>query len=117
MRHGGFQLGQLVQEKELKKRSRKRAIVAGSPGFGAHHDALKQHQAQPHPDLSRVLSMGELTASIAHEIKQPLTAVVVTRRRACLEWLSADPPNLDKARHTVERIIHEGTRAGTVLSR
>jgi signal transduction histidine kinase len=66
--------------------------------------------------LSRVLSMGELTASIAHEIKQPLTAVV-SHGDACLEWLSADPPNLDKARHTVERIIHEGTRAGTVLSR
>jgi signal transduction histidine kinase len=66
--------------------------------------------------LSRVLSMGELTASIAHEIKQPLTAVV-SHGDACLEWLSAEPPNLDKARHTVERIIQEGTRAGTLLSR
>jgi signal transduction histidine kinase len=66
--------------------------------------------------LSRVLSMGELTASIAHEIKQPLTAVV-SHGDACLEWLSSEPPNLDKARHTVERIIHEGTRAGAVLSR
>jgi signal transduction histidine kinase len=66
--------------------------------------------------LSRVLSMGELTASIAHEIKQPLTAVV-SHGDACLEWLSADPPNLDRARHTVERIVQEGTRAGAVLSR
>ncbi len=66
--------------------------------------------------LSRVLSMGELTASIAHEIKQPLTAIVA-HGDACLEWLSADPPNLDKARHTAERIIQEGSRAGAVLSR
>jgi signal transduction histidine kinase len=66
--------------------------------------------------LSRVLSMGELTASIAHEIKQPLTAVVA-HGDACLEWLSAEPPNLDKARHSAERIIQEGTRAGALLSR
>jgi signal transduction histidine kinase len=60
--------------------------------------------------------LAELTASIAHEIKQPLTAVV-THGHACLEWLSANPPNLDKARQTTERIIQEGTRAGAVLSR
>jgi len=66
--------------------------------------------------LSRLLSMGELTASIAHEINQPLAAVV-THGHACLEWLSANPPNLEKARLTTERIIQDGTRAGNVLSR
>jgi C4-dicarboxylate-specific signal transduction histidine kinase len=66
--------------------------------------------------LSQVLSMGELTASIAHEINQPITAVV-THGHACMEWLSASPPNLDKTRQTVQRIIEDGTRAGTVLSR
>jgi C4-dicarboxylate-specific signal transduction histidine kinase len=66
--------------------------------------------------LSQVLSMGELTSSIAHEINQPLTAVV-THGHACVEWLAADPPNLEKARQTVERIIQDGTRAGAVLSR
>ena len=66
--------------------------------------------------LSRVLSMGELTASIAHEINQPLAAVV-THGHACLEWLSANPPNLEKARISTERIIQDGTRAGHVLSR
>jgi C4-dicarboxylate-specific signal transduction histidine kinase len=66
--------------------------------------------------LSRVLSMGELTASIAHEIKQPLTAVV-THGHACIQWLSTDPPNLAKATQTVERIIQEGTRAGAVINR
>jgi C4-dicarboxylate-specific signal transduction histidine kinase len=66
--------------------------------------------------LSQVLSMGELTASIAHEINQPLTAVV-THGHACIEWLSANPPNLEKAQQTVQRIIQDGTRAGAVLSR
>ena len=66
--------------------------------------------------LSQVLSMGELTASIAHEINQPLTAVV-THGHACVEWLSANPPNLEKTRQTIDRIIQDGTRAGAVLSR
>src|SRR5437667_10183278 len=66
--------------------------------------------------LSRVLSMGELTASIAHEIKQPLTAVV-TNGHACIEWLAATPPSVEKARKTTEKIIQDGTRAGAVLSR
>jgi signal transduction histidine kinase len=66
--------------------------------------------------LSRVLSMGELTASIAHEISQPLTAVV-THGQACLEWLSATPPNLEKARATTESIVRDGTQAGAVLGR
>jgi signal transduction histidine kinase len=66
--------------------------------------------------LSRVLSMGELTASIAHEISQPLTAVV-SHGQACLEWLSASPPNLEKARLTSVSIVRDGTRAGAVIDR
>jgi len=66
--------------------------------------------------LSRVLSMGELTASIAHEISQPLTAVV-THGQACLEWLSGSPPNLEKARLSTQSIVRDGTRAGAVIDR
>jgi PAS domain S-box-containing protein len=66
--------------------------------------------------LSRALTMGELTSSIAHEVDQPLTAVV-TNGHACLEWLSGDPPHLEEARKAAERIIKDGTRAGAVLSR
>jgi C4-dicarboxylate-specific signal transduction histidine kinase len=77
--------------------------------------ALMKTQAEL-AHLSRVLSMGELTASIAHEISQPLTAVV-THGHACLEWLSADPPNVAKVRQTAESIIRDGTRAGSVLGR
>ena len=77
--------------------------------------ALMKTQAEL-THLSRVLSMGELTASIAHEIKQPLTALVMNGH-ACIEWLSVNPPNLDKARTTAEKIVRDGTRAGDVLSR
>jgi C4-dicarboxylate-specific signal transduction histidine kinase len=66
--------------------------------------------------LSRFLTMGELTASIAHEVNQPLTAIV-TFGNACLGWLSADPANLPEARQAAERIVADGTRAAGVLSR
>jgi C4-dicarboxylate-specific signal transduction histidine kinase len=66
--------------------------------------------------LSRMLSMAQLTASIVHEVGQPLTGVV-TNGQACLEWLATDPPNLEKARRTTENIVRDGTRAGAVLSR
>jgi C4-dicarboxylate-specific signal transduction histidine kinase len=77
--------------------------------------ALRETQAEL-AHLSRVFSMGELTSSIAHEISQPLTAVVANGH-ACLEWLSAEPPNVEKARRTTENIVHDGTRAGVVLER
>lgn len=77
--------------------------------------ALRHTQTQL-AHLSRALTMGELTSSIAHEINQPLTAVV-THGHACVEWLSANPPDIAKARQTAKRIIADGTRAGTVLSR
>jgi PAS domain S-box-containing protein len=66
--------------------------------------------------LSRVLTMGELTSSIAHEVNQPLAAVV-TNGDACLRWLSLEPPNLAKARESVCWIIEEGKRAGQVIKR
>ncbi|MGC2331027.1 MAG: ATP-binding protein [Candidatus Acidiferrales bacterium] len=83
------------------------------------HDKAQEALRETQTDLahlSRVFSMGELTSSIAHEISQPLTAVV-TNGHACLEWLSAAPPNVEKARRTTENIIQDGTRAGAVLGR
>jgi C4-dicarboxylate-specific signal transduction histidine kinase len=75
--------------------------------------ALMKTQAEL-AHLSRVFTMGELTSSIAHEVNQPLTAVV-TNGHACMEWLSANPPDLREARESAERIIKDGTRAGKVL--
>ncbi|HTM37588.1 MAG TPA: ATP-binding protein [Terriglobales bacterium] len=66
--------------------------------------------------LSRMLSMAELTASVVHEMGQPLTGVV-TNAQACLEWLSAVPPNTEKASRSARSIVRDGTRAGLVLDR
>jgi signal transduction histidine kinase len=66
--------------------------------------------------VSRVTALGELTASIAHEVNQPLTAVV-TSGNACMRWLAAQPPNLEKARQAVERIVKDASRASEVVGR
>jgi signal transduction histidine kinase len=58
--------------------------------------------------------MGELTASIAHEVNQPLAAVI-TNGNASLRWLAAPTPNLDEAREAVQRIIRDGHRAADVI--
>jgi PAS domain S-box-containing protein len=92
--------------------------------YGTNTDIEEQTKAEQalshaHAELahlSRVLTMGELTASIAHEISQPLTAVVV-HAHACIEWLSATVPNFHEARHSAEKIVQDGTRAGAVIRR
>ncbi len=66
--------------------------------------------------LTRVTTMSALASSIAHEVNQPLAAIVATGD-ACLRWLSADPPNLIRARDSVSRIVGEGSRAGEVVRR
>jgi C4-dicarboxylate-specific signal transduction histidine kinase len=66
--------------------------------------------------IARITTMGELAASIAHELNQPLGSIVTTGD-ACLRWLAANPPNLDEARQAVEAIIRDGTRASSVLVR
>ena len=66
--------------------------------------------------VNRVTTMGELAASIAHEVNQPL-AGVVTSANAGLNWLAANPPNLSKTREALERILRDGTRGGDVLAK
>jgi PAS domain S-box-containing protein len=66
--------------------------------------------------VTRVTTLGELTASIAHEVNQPL-AGVVANAEACLGWLDRETPNLDEARRSVEWIIEDGNRAGEVIRR
>jgi len=66
--------------------------------------------------IARIMTMGELAASIAHELNQPLGSIVMTGD-ACLRWLAAKPPNLDEVRQAVEAIIRDGTRASGVLVR
>jgi PAS domain S-box-containing protein len=66
--------------------------------------------------VTRVTSLGALTASIAHEVNQPLSGIV-TNASTCLRMLAADPPNVDGARETARRTIRDGNRASDVISR
>jgi PAS domain S-box-containing protein len=66
--------------------------------------------------VARTTTMGELTASIAHEVGQPLTGVV-TNANASMRWLAADTPNLEEARGAIQRAIRDGKRAGEVITR
>ncbi|MDX8498011.1 PAS domain-containing protein [Mesorhizobium sp. VK4C] len=65
---------------------------------------------------SQAASLAELSASIAHEVNQPLAAVVANSH-ACHRWLSAEPPNLERAKITAERIIRDANSAADVVSR
>jgi C4-dicarboxylate-specific signal transduction histidine kinase len=67
-------------------------------------------------NLARVTSLGVLTASIAHEVNQPLSGII-TNASTCLRMLSADPPNVDGARETARRAIRDGNRASDVITR
>jgi PAS domain S-box-containing protein len=78
-------------------------------------EALQQAQAEL-AHVTRVTTLGELTASIAHEVNQPLAAII-TNGEACLRWLGIKTPNLEEARGAVERMIKDGIRAGEVIQR
>ena len=66
--------------------------------------------------MARVMTMGELTASIAHEVNQPLAAIVASSD-SCTAWLANEPPNLDKARASVGRITKAATQASEIVQR
>jgi C4-dicarboxylate-specific signal transduction histidine kinase len=91
---------------ELQKESRERKQA---------EEALRQAQADL-SRVSRVTTMGELTASLAHEINQPIAAAV-TNANTCLRWLTRDHPDLEEARDAAKRIVNDGTRAAEIISR
>jgi C4-dicarboxylate-specific signal transduction histidine kinase len=66
--------------------------------------------------VARVTSLGALTASIAHEVNQPLSGII-TNASTCLRMLAADPPNVDGAQETARRTIRDGNRASDVITR
>ncbi len=78
-------------------------------------EALREAQAEL-LHANRVATMGQLTASIAHEVNQPIAASV-TNANAALRWLGAEPANLDEARQAIRRIVENGRRAGDVIGR
>jgi PAS domain S-box-containing protein len=66
--------------------------------------------------VSRIMTLGALTASIAHEVNQPLSGII-TNATTCLRMLAADPPNIDGARATAQRTLRDGNRASEVIQR
>jgi signal transduction histidine kinase len=66
--------------------------------------------------MARVTTLGTLTASIAHEVNQPLSGII-TNASTCMRMLAADPPNVDGARETARRTIRDGNRASDVITR
>jgi PAS domain S-box-containing protein len=78
-------------------------------------EALRNTQTE-FAHMTRVMTMGELTASIAHEVNQPLGAIV-TSAAAAARWLATKPPQMDKARRALERIANDGKRAAEVIRR
>jgi len=78
-------------------------------------ERLRQTQADL-AHINRVTTMGELTASLAHEIKQPISAAV-TNAKTCLRWLGRDIPEVTEAREAASRIIQDVTRAAEIISR
>jgi PAS domain S-box-containing protein len=78
-------------------------------------EALRQALADL-AHANRVSTMGELTASLAHEVNQPIAAAV-TNANACLRWLTRDEPDVDRAREAAARIVKDGRLAGDIIHR
>jgi PAS domain S-box-containing protein len=78
-------------------------------------ETLRQAQADL-AHVSRVTTMGELTASLAHEVRQPIAAAS-TNANTCLRWLAGDTPNIEEARAAAMRVVKDGQRAGEIISR
>ncbi len=104
-----------VQERTSELRKANEDLVAEIAQRKRSEEELHTAQAQM-AHMARMTMMGELTSSIAHEVNQPLAAVV-TNGDACLRWLGNEPPNLNKARESVTGIIREANRASEIIKR
>ncbi len=78
-------------------------------------EALRQAQTDL-AHVNRVTTMGELTASLAHEVNQPIAAAV-TDANTCMRWLTRDHPDVEEARQAASRVIKDATRAAEIISR
>ena len=79
-------------------------------------DEARQQAQSDLAHVSRVTMMGELTASLAHEVNQPLAASLMNAA-TCVRWLGADPPNVDEARAAATRIVANAQRATDIIGR
>ena len=91
--------------------------IAATTYLAAKIQAEKETAYQARSQLAhvvRVTTLGEMTTSIAHQINQPLAAMAV-HSNACLNWLEAEPPNLDEARKNITRIAQDADRANEII--
>jgi PAS domain S-box-containing protein len=111
--------------KHVRGMARLMAQIGGRPLFiGALQDVTESKVAEEALDrarselahVARVTTLNALTASIAHEINQPLSGII-TNASTCLRMLNGDPPNVDGARETARRTIRDGNRASDVIMR
>ncbi len=82
-------------------------------------DEERERLRQAQADLAhviRVTTMGELTASLAHEVNQPIAAAI-TNSNTCLRWLAREPPDVEEAREAASRSVKDATRAADIISR
>jgi C4-dicarboxylate-specific signal transduction histidine kinase len=91
------------------------ALIASLSEQKRAEEALREAQADL-AHVSRVTTMGELCASLAHEVSQPVAAAI-TNADACLNWLARDTPNLKEARECATRIVEDGMRAAEIIDR
>jgi PAS domain S-box-containing protein len=107
-----------IRSHRVKCESGDEEIVGAVMDMTAARDAQEAlHAAQAElAHVNRITTMGQLTASIAHEINQPITAVV-TDANAGLLWLAAQPPDLEEVRDSFDRVIKAGHQAGKVTGR
>jgi PAS domain S-box-containing protein len=97
---------------------RVQAVLLIARDFTEHvlaSEALRQTQSDL-AHVNRVSTMGELTASLAHEVNQPIAAAI-TDANTCLRWLARDPPDMDEAREAASRAVKDATRAAEIISR
>jgi C4-dicarboxylate-specific signal transduction histidine kinase len=111
LKYARDQLRQTVQE----LRTANETLVTEDAERRRAEEALRQSQADL-TRVSRVTAMGELTASLAHEVNQPIAAAVINAN-SCSRWLAGDPPNIEEARAAAARIVQDGTRAAEIISR
>jgi PAS domain S-box-containing protein len=100
---------------EGNRATRLRGVMVDISTRKEAEEALRQAQADL-AHVNRVTTMGELTASLAHEINQPIAAAV-TNANTCLRWLTRDHPDVEEARAAAMRIVKDGTRAAEIISR
>jgi C4-dicarboxylate-specific signal transduction histidine kinase len=120
-RHGSWDVietaGLKLAKAEIKRLNEEleQRVVERTSQLMLASEALREAQTEL-AHVNRVTTMGQLVASIAHEISQPVAAAV-TNAHAALRWLGAQPPDLEETRQALADVIKDGTRAGDVIGR